>query len=149
MGFSLTGARVMFFITTIIAASAVSGVFIAVTSETSNSLVGRTDKIEDQLGTDFIIVNDPYHIPLTDDGNNRIFYLKNIGEVKIITTNETFQLFLDGDLIETANYNFSDSSIMPGKTTILYIKSSEIGYGDYLLRVVGPLALYDEFTFSI
>ena len=147
MGFSLTGARVMYFITTIIIAGLVSGVIHSVSSETSSSLCAREERIQNQLDLDFKIINDPFHIPLS--GNYRLFYLKNIGEKKIITTNDTFQIFLNGVLLSTSNYYFSDSQIESGKVTIIYIASSEISYGDHSLKIFGPQALKDEFVFTI
>ena len=48
-----------------------------------------------------------------------------------------------------ANYNFSDESIQPSEYTRIYVDQSTISPGDHSLRVVGPLAVEDEFTFEI
>jgi flagellar protein FlaG len=149
MGFSLTGAHVIFFVAAVIVAGAVSGVFIAITMNVSTSLSYRGDRIQEQLDTDFKIINDPNSIPLSGDSNYYIFYLKNIGGKKLETTNETFQLFIDGQIVATANYNFSDASIHPSEYTSAYVAQSMISSGDRTLRVVGPLAIEDEFTFTI
>lgn len=149
MGFSLTGAHVIFFVAAVIVAGAVSGVFIAITMNVSTSLSYRGDRIQEQLDTDFKIINDPNSIPLSGDSNYYIFYLKNIGGKKLETTNETFQLFIDGQIVATANYNFSDASIQPSEYTFSYVAKSLISSGDRTLRVVGPLAVEDEFTFTI
>ena len=58
MGFSLTGTHIVFFITSVIIASAVSGVFIAVTTNITNSYSERGDRVQEQLDTDFQIIND-------------------------------------------------------------------------------------------
>ena len=147
MGFSLTGTHVIFFIASVIIAGAVSGVFVAVTYDVSNSLSNRGERVQEQLDTEFKIINDPDNIPMS--GSNYLFYLKNIGGKEIATTNETFHLFIDGDLVATASYNFSDSSIQPDEVTTIYIDNSEISTGDQTLRVVGPQAIEDEFTFTI
>jgi flagellar protein FlaG len=147
MGFSLTGTHVVFFIVSVIVASAVSGVFFAVTTDVSNSLLDRGERIQDQLDTEFRIINDPDNIPTS--GSDYLFYLKNIGGKVIVTTNETFNIFIDGDLVVIANYNFSESSIQPDEVTTLYVDSSDISAGDQTLRVVGPQAIEDEFTFTI
>jgi flagellar protein FlaG len=147
MGFSLTGAHVIFFVAAAIVASAVSGVFIAITMNVSTSLTERGDRIQEQFDTDFKIINDPANIPTS--GTNYIFYLKNIGGKKLSTTNETIQLFIDGDIIVPANYNFSDVYIQPSKYTKLYVAQATISTGDHTLRVVGPLAVDDEFNFTI
>ena len=147
MGFSLTGAHVIFFVAAVIAAGSVSGVFIAITMNVSTSLSDRGGRIQEQLDTDFKIINDPENIPAS--GSDYVFYLKNIGGKKLSTTNETFQLFVDGEIIATANYNFSNESIQPSKYTKIYVAQSAISSGDHTLRVVGPLAVEDEFTFTI
>jgi len=147
MGFSLTGTQVIFFIASVIVAGAVSGIFIGVTTNVTNSLSDKGDRLQEQLDTDFKIINDPAAIP-NISGYYR-FYLKNIGGKKLITMNETFQLFVDGDIISTANYYFSDDNIQPGEIATIYVDDSEIVAGDHTLRVVGPLAIEDEFTFTI
>jgi len=147
MGFSLTGTQVIFFVASVIIASAVSGVFIVVINDVSNSLSERGERVQDQLDYEFAIINDPNNIP--SEGSNYLFYLKNIGGKKISTTNSTFTIFIDGELVAVANYNFSDNSINPDEVTTMYIVTSEIDAGDSTLRVVGPRDIDDEFTFTI
>ena len=147
MGFSLSSTHTIFFIASIIIASAVSGVFMAVTTNVSTSLSERGDRLQEQLNTDFEIINDPDHIPTS--GSNYVFYLKNTGENRLITTNETFQLFIDGNIILETNYNFSNNNIYPGYVTTIYVDNSEILPGDHILRIVGPQGIEDEFTFTI
>jgi len=147
MGFSLTGTQIIFFIAAVIIASAVSGVFIVVVNDVTSSFSDRGLRVQEQLDTEFKIINDPDNIP--SEGSNYLFYMKNIGGAKLITSNDTFQVFIDGDLVAIANYNFSDSSIQPGDVATLYITTSEITAGDRVLRVVGPRAIEDEFTFTI
>jgi len=147
MGFSLTGTHVVFFIASVIIASAVSGVFIAVIDGVMTSFSERGKIIEENLDTNFIIINDPDNIPIS--GSFYIFYLKNIGNRKVATTNETFNIFIDGEIIVTANFNFLDTSIQPEEVTNLLIDSSEISAGDHTLRAVGPQDIVDEFIFSI
>ncbi len=65
------------------------------------------------------------------------------------TSNETFNVFIDGEILVVANYNFSDTSIKVGEVTTLYILQSEISAGDHTLRLVGPQAINDEFIFTI
>ena len=147
MGFSLTGTQVIFFIASVIIAGAVSGVFVAVIQDVSNSLSNRGERVQEQLDTEFEIINDPKYIPKS--GNNYLFYLKNIGGNKLVTTNTTFQLFIDGEIVATANYYFEDTSIQQDEVTTIYIADSEISTGDQTLRVIGPQAIEDEFTFTI
>ena len=147
MGFSLTGTHVIFFVASVIVAGSVSGVFIAVTTNVSNSLSDRGGRVQEQLDTEFKVINDPNNIPIS--GSYYQFYLKNIGGKKLTTTNTTFQLFVDGDLIAVANYYFSVNSIQPGDIVTINITTSEIDAGDRTLRIVGPLAIEDEFTFTI
>ncbi len=147
MGFSLTGTHVVFFIASVIVASAVSGVFIAVIDDVMTSFSERGKRIEENLDTKFKIINDPDNIPTS--GNDYLFYVKNIGCRELATTNETFKLFIDGEIVVIANYNFSDNSIQPDEVNTLYIDNSEISIGDHTLRAVGPQDIVDEFTFTI
>lgn len=147
MGFSLTGAHVIFFVAAVIVAGAVSGVFIAITMDLSSSLSERGDRLQEQLDTDFEIINDPNNIPSL--GGYYIFYLKNIGKESLETTNETFQLFVDGEIIPIENYSFEDNLLPSSNVTEIYVATSEISSGDRILRVVGPLAIEDDFTFNI
>jgi len=68
---------------------------------------------------------------------------------KIPTTNETFNLFVDGEFVVIADYSFADTSIQTEQVTTLYISTSAISAGDHNLRVVGPQAISDEFAFKI
>jgi archaeal flagellar protein FlaG len=144
MGFSLTGTHVIFFIASVIVAGTVSGVFIAVTYNVTTSLSNRGDRVQQQLDTDFAIINDPNIIPMSSQ--YYMFYLKNIGAVKLTTTNETFQVFIDGEFIAQAKYYFLDTSLSMDAVTTLYVNST-LSVGDHILRVVGPQAVEETFTF--
>ena len=64
-------------------------------------------------------------------------------------SNETFNVFIDGELVIIANYNFSETSIKTGEVTTLYVANNEISAGDHTIRLVGPQAINDEFVFTI
>jgi archaeal flagellar protein FlaG len=146
MGFSLTGTHVIFFIVSVIVAGMVSGVFIAVTMDVTTSLSNRAGRVIEQLNTDFAIINDPRIIPMT--GSYYIFYLKNIGGARLITTNQTFQVFINGELIGSSQYYFEDSSIAVEAVTPLYINTT-LATGDHMVRLVGPQAVDKDFLFMI
>ncbi len=147
MGFSLTGTHVIFFVASVIIAGAVSGVFVAVIQDVTGSFEGRGERVQDQLDIEFSIINDPEHIP--SSATDYIFYLKNIGIVKIPTSTDTFNIFIDGEIVNTANYNFTLTSVQPEETVSLYIDQSEINSGDHKLRLIGPKDIDDEFLFTI
>ena len=147
MGFSLTGTHIVFFVAAVSIAGVVSGVFVAIITDVTNSFSDGGERLTEEIDTDFKIINDPENIPTS--GSDYVFYLKNIGGKKLSTTNETFQLFINGDIIATVNYNFSDDSIQPSKYTRIYVAQSTISSGYHTLRVVGPLGIEDEFTFEI
>jgi flagellar protein FlaG len=144
MGFSLTGTHVIFFVAAVIVAGMVSGVFIAVTMNVTTSLSNRGDRVTEQLNTDFDIINDPNIIPMT--GSNYVFYLKNIGGARLTTSNQTFQVFIDGELIGITQYYFENTSIPVEGVTSLYVNTT-IASGDHTLRIVGPQAVDIEFAF--
>ena len=147
MGFSLTGTHVVFFIASVIIASAVSGVLITVITDVMSSYEEQGQRVQDKLDIEFKIINDPDNIPAS--GSNYLFYLKNIGSKKIATTNQTFNIFVDGEIVPIANYYFADTSIQNDVVTTLYIDNSEISAGYHILKVVGPQDIDDEFTFTI
>lgn len=149
MGFSITGTHVIFFVASVLVAGTVSGVFIAITTNISSSLAQQGDRIQEQLDTEFCIINDPENIPLSGDNNYRLFYLKNVGGKKLVTTNETFHLFIDGDIISKGDYNFSENTIQPADLTTIYVTQTLISSGAHVLRIVGPQAVEDEFVFEI
>ena len=115
----------------------------------STSLSERGGRLQEQLDTEFKIINDPDNIPQSGDTNYRLFYIKNTGVSQIPTSNTTFQIFIDGEIIAVANYNFTDNSIRAGEYTTIYVLDSLFTAGDHTIRVVGPLAINDEFTFEI
>jgi len=145
MGFSLTGTHVIFFVAAVIIAGMVSGVFIAVTMNITTSLSNRGERVAEQLDTDFDIINDPNIIPLS--GSYYHFYLKNIGGARLTTTNQTFQIFIDGELIGISQYYFENTSISIDGITTLYVNTT-LASGDHTLRVVGPQAVDKEFNFK-
>ena len=146
MGFSVTGSHVIIFIASIIAAGTVSGVFVAITYNITDSLTDRSDRLQEQLDTEFAIINDNERIP-TSNGRY-LFYIKNTGGDTLITTNQTFQILMDGDIVSTADYTFNPSKISSGEVSTLQVSIS-LTSGDHTLRVIGPQAVEEEFTFTI
>ncbi|MBS3778398.1 MAG: hypothetical protein KGY50_03790 [Candidatus Thermoplasmatota archaeon] len=147
MGFSVTGSHVVFFIASVIAAGAVSGVFLAVTFNLNTSFSERGGRVQKILDTEFTVINDPEHIPTS--GSDYLFYVKNLGGNQLITTEEIFTVFIDGELVTTENYNFSVEKIKPGEISTMYVDSGMIGSGSQTLRLVGPQSVDDEFIFTI
>jgi archaeal flagellar protein FlaG len=147
MGFSVTGSHVVFFIASVIAAGAVSGVFLAVTFDLNTSFSERGERVQEVLDTEFAVINDPNHIPLSS--GDYLFYLKNLGRNQLVTTEEIFTVFINGEVLTTGNYNFSVNQIKPGEISTLYIDSSVISSGSQTLRLVGPQSIDDEFIFTI
>jgi len=147
MGFSLTGTHIIFFVASVIVAGAVSGVFVAVTLNVTSSLSEKGNRISEQLDTEFKIINDPNNIPLLS--GFYVFYLKNIGNREITTTNVTFQIFIDGEIISIKNYNFSNNSISPCEYTMINVSESLLNSGYHKMRLIGPYSVEDEFIFEI
>jgi flagellar protein FlaG len=138
---------VVFFIASVIAAGAVSGVFMAATFNINTSFTEKSQRVQEKLETDFTIINDPELIP--NANGIFIFYLKNLGANKLISTNQTLQLFIDGIIIQDEQYNFSSTSILPGDYGSMYVNESVVDTGYHKLRLIGPQAIQDEFTFII
>jgi flagellar protein FlaG len=147
MGFSLTGTHIVFFIAAVSIAGVVSGVFVAIISDITGSFSDRGERLIGEIETDFKIINDPENIP--DTGGFYIFYIKNIGENKLITNNETFQIFIDGDIISKSNYNLTPEYIYFSEVANLYVVNTTISTGNHQIRVVGPYAFAESFQFTI
>ncbi|UCH72233.1 MAG: hypothetical protein JSW62_01420 [Thermoplasmatales archaeon] len=147
MGFSLTSTHVIYFIAAVSIAGIVSGVFVSVTTDVTSSFTNRGGRLAAELDTDFEIINDPDNIPTS--GSYYIFYMKNIGEGRLTTDNETFQIFIDGDLISKNDYNLTPAYIYPSEVAEIYIINTTISTGNHQLRAVGPYAIADKFIFTI
>ena len=147
MGFSLTGTHIVFFIAAVSVAGVVSGVLIAVVTDVTGGFSDKGDRLIGELDTDFKIINDPENIP--DSGGDFIFYLKNIGDGKLSMDNDTFQLFVDGDMIPKVNYSLSPSIIYPSEVAEIRVDNTTISSGTHQLHVVGPYAVTDTFQFTI
>jgi flagellar protein FlaG len=131
----------------VIVAGAVSGIFIVISTSISGSLHENGERVIDTLDTDFSIINDPESIPLS--GSSYVFYVRNIGSNRLITTNDTFHVFVDGQIVGHQNYSFLNTSIFPSEYTELYIDSSLLSAGFHSMKLVGPCAKDDEFIFEI
>lgn len=147
MGFSLTGTHIIFFIAAVSIAGIVSGVFVAIITDITGSFSDRGERLTGEIDTDFKIINDPDSIP--DSGGFYIFYLKNIGEGKITTDNETFQIFVDGDILSKNNYYLTPAYIYHSEVAEIRAVNTTISTGTHQLRVVGPYAVVDTFQFTI
>lgn len=137
----------VYFVAAVIVAGVVSGVLVAVTNDVSSSLSSRGSRVQDELDTEFKIINDPDNIPNSTGFYH--FYLKNIGGKELITANTTFTLLIDGDAIPSSNYSFDDNKIQPSEYTVLFVNNNEVSAGDHKIRLVGPRDVKDEFTFNI
>ena len=137
----------IFFITAVIVAGTVSGVFIAISNNLVGSFSEKGHHIQEELETDFAIINDPATIPLKN--NSYIFYIKNIGSRKIITTNSTFQLFIDGDMVPSKFYSFNPETVYTGNYSSMFVNQTVIGSGYHSLRIIGPLTIETTFQFRI
>lgn len=147
MGFSLTGTHIIFFIAAVSVAGIVSGVFVTIITDITGGFSDRGERLTGEIDTDFKIINDPDNIP--DTGGFYIFYLKNIGESKLATDNETFQIFVDGDILSKNNYSFTPAYIYPSEVAEIRVDNTTISVGTHQLRVVGPYAIADTFQFTI
>ncbi|UCD13088.1 MAG: hypothetical protein JSW60_05885 [Thermoplasmatales archaeon] len=147
MGFSLTGTHIVFFVAAVSIAGVVSGVFVAIITDVTSSFSDRGERLTEEIDTDFKIINDPENIP--DTGGVYIFYLKNIGKSKLPTDNETFQIFVDGDILPKNNYNLTPAHIYTSDVAEIQVDNTTISAGTHQLRVIGPYAVADTFQFTI
>jgi flagellar protein FlaG len=147
MGFSLTSTHIILFIAAVSIAGIVSGVFVTIITDVTTSFSDKGERLVGEINTDFKIINDPENIPLI--GGYYIFYLKNTGEGRLLTDNETFQIFIDGEIIPKNNYYLTPSYIYHSEVAEIHVDSTMISAGTHQMRAVGPYAVAETFQFTI
>ncbi len=108
MGFDSIAANLIMFIAVITVASFIVGLFNTYIQETSATLTLKKNKILEKVETDFDIINIDFNSTL----NRTVAYALNTGS-RELKPEELF-VFIDGSLVEKANYNItldSDSNI--------------------------------------
>lgn len=117
-------SELIMFIVAIIVAGTVAGALTYVTTDIAHGINDRGAMMAEKLRTDFTIINDPLDVPVTGTGPyNYTFYIKNTGKIQIAFNKEAVQVFIDGNLIPTANLTFTDLN----NNTITYLNPYEVG----------------------
>ncbi|WP_048147053.1 flagellar protein G [Pyrococcus abyssi] len=137
-------SELIMFIVAVIIAGSVAGALAYVTTDLANSMKDRGEMLADSLRVDFAIINDPNNIPVSGTGPyNYTFYIKNVGKDIISFNPNSVQVFIDGNIIPSANLTFTDvngnsiTSLNPGEVGVIKVTlGNALSAGYHRLQVV-------------
>jgi flagellar protein FlaG len=133
-------SELIMFIVAVIVAGSVAGALAYVTNDIAHGINEHGAVVADQLRMDFAIINDPNDIP-TDTNGDYMFYIKNIGKMSFPFSNDSVQVFIDGNIIPPANLTFTDvnnnaiTSIDPYEVGVIHVHTT-IDTGYHRIQVV-------------
>src|SRR5512137_2660613 len=96
-----SASHAIFFIASLIVATAVAGVFMGTTVKFANDLKTKGNAYSNEMNTEITIINDPSAMPYNSTNATLILYVKNIGTTSLYV-NAT-RVLIDG------NYSCSDN----------------------------------------
>ncbi|CAI1493190.1 Flagella-related protein G flaG [Thermococcus nautili] len=135
-------SELIMFIVAILVAGSVAGALAYVTNDIAHGINDRGAMLADRLRTDFAIINDPNHIPVSGTGPyTYTFYIKNVGKEIIPFTSDAVQVFIDGNLIPASQLSFEDTS----GNTITSLQPYQVG----VIKVTLDTALTSGQTYTI
>ncbi|AFK22200.1 flagellar protein G [Pyrococcus sp. ST04] len=137
-------SELIMFIVAVIVAGSVAGALAYVTNDIANGMKARGAILADNLRIDFAIINDPNNIPVAGAGPyNYTFYVKNIGKEAFAFDANSVQVFIDGNLIPSANLTFTDvngnpiSSLDPYEVGVIKVTlGTQLSAGTHRIQVV-------------
>ncbi len=151
MAFGESGVHVIFFVAAIILASSISAMMITTVQKVSIGIKVQGEYLEDKIGTDFRIVNDPVNIPVNSSVTppEYTFYIKNTGTKSILMTKSTLSVLIDGSVISGINLSLDpDGELKPGYLGKIFVRTN-LTAGDHKLTVILENGQSDSFKFTI
>lgn len=144
MGADTTSTHLVFFIAATVIATATAGIFAGIVTDISGKALMRGESLGSQIAAEIRIINDPAKVPNTP---NTIFYVKNIGSVRLDAHNMT--VLIDGTLADvTVALLNGEATFRPGaiaKATY----SSNLAAGDHVVQIVMENGVTDSMRFRI
>jgi flagellar protein FlaG len=101
MGFSTSSTHLIFFISVVIIASVLAGVFAGVVYTLQSGIDARGDVLSTNLQTDIKIINDPNNVP----NDNLTIYVKNTGRCTL--NKDDLNIIVDGYCLESNEYSIT------------------------------------------
>jgi flagellar protein FlaG len=154
MAFGRTAAEIIFFIATVIVASAVAGGFMLRTSEFAQVFKQQGNLLKERISHEIEIINDPSMIPKVkyEGDYYYVFYVKNIGKGNILFTKNTVGIYIDGYRIDEKNLRMRRTGeIKEGGTTEVLIDSSHwlLKPGEHKIEIILENGIKDTLDFII
>jgi flagellar protein FlaG len=154
MAFGRTAAEIIFFIATVIVASAVAGEFMLRTNEFSQIFKQQGDLLKEKISHEIKIINDPSMIRKVkyEDAYYYVFYIKNIGKGNILFNKNNVGVYIDGYRIDEENLLMRRTGeIKEGETTEVLIDSSLwlLKPGEHKIEIILENGIKDTLNFII
>jgi len=145
---SNAASHTIFFIAAIVISTTLVGTFFAITIRFADSVDRDSQRLMDQMDTDFKIINDPAHMPYNATNSSLTLYLLNTGTVDI--SNSTVKAFVNGtSFFNITSWVEGGGDWDPDKVLVAVVHNITLNPGeDYFLRVVVAYAVSDDMEFS-
>jgi flagellar protein FlaG len=151
MSFGESGVHVIFFVAAVVLATSISAMLVTTVEKVSIGLRVQGENLENKIGTDFKIVNDPVNIPVNNSVSppEYTFYIKNIGTKSILMTESTLTVLIDGTHISDANLRLDpDGELKPGYLGQIFVRMN-LASGDHKVTVILENGFSDSMKFTI
>jgi len=128
----------IFFIASMIVASAVAGVFMGTSIKFSNDLKTKGNALSNDINTEVTIVNDPSAMPYNSTDLTLKVYVKNVGTTTLAHC--LTRVLIDGNYSSSANLTFRlmDGATAWGNevTLEIIVGNCTLTSGDHRLKVI-------------
>lgn len=99
-----SASHAIFFIASLIVATAIAGVFMGTSIKFSNDLKTKGNAYSNQINTEVTIINDPSAMPYDSTNQTLILYVKNVGTTSLFPN--ITRVLIDGNYSASANLTF-------------------------------------------
>ncbi|HIH96947.1 MAG TPA: hypothetical protein HA348_05670 [Thermoplasmata archaeon] len=149
-----SAAEIIFFVSTVIVATAVAGSFMQRTNEYSHIFEQQSEHIKEKISQEIKIVNDPTMIPKAkyEGAYYYVFYVKNIGKENILFAKNNVGVYIDGYRVDEKDLRMRRTpEILEGETTEVLVDSSLwlLKPGDHKIEIVLENGVRDSLEFII
>jgi flagellar protein FlaG len=133
-----SASHAIFFIASLIVATAVAGVFMGTSMRFSNDLKTKSNAYEYQMNTEVTIINDPSAMPYDSTNQTLVLYVKNIGTTSLYEC--ATRVLIDGNYSMSNNLTFKllDGATAWGNEVTLQITvgNCTLISGDHKAKVI-------------
>jgi len=146
-----SASHAIFFIASLIVATAVAGVFMGTTMRFSNDLKTKGNAYSNQMNTEVTIINDPSAMPYNSTNQTLILYVKNIGSTSLYPN--VTRVLIDGNYSMSNNLTFKlldGASAWSNEVTLeITVGNCTLTSGDHKAKVIVEHGRYATLAFKI